>query len=100
MIGGTQLGIIERIRARIGSVLDIPLDAMGEGVSLTTGGFLVTTVEGCDAILDYSPEQIVLSCSGSRITLEGIDLKLNTFSVSSVRIYGKVNAVYHEERRR
>ena len=85
--------IMRRIRSALGSALDVPSEALGERVCVSTGGFTDTTVDGCEAIVDYSPSHVVLDCADERIVIEGDGLSVGAFSLGRVRICGRVDSI-------
>ena len=85
--------MLQRIRAAIGERLDVPAAALGERVCVSTGGFFDTTVDGCEAIVDYSPSHVVLDCGSDRVVIEGDGLSVGAFNLGRVRICGRVERI-------
>ena len=90
---------LRRIRERAASLLDVPQEALGERLSVTTVGFFDTTVDGCAAIIDYSPSHVILECAGERVVIEGEGLRVGVFARSRVRICGRVTSISTGARR-
>ncbi len=88
---------MQRLRARIGSALDVPLEAIGEQMCISTSGFWDTTVDGCSAIVDYSPSHVILDCGDDRVVIEGSGLRVSVFAMSRVRIHGKISSITNGE---
>lgn len=88
---------IQKIRAKLGSALDVPLGAIGERVCISTSGFWDTTVDGCSAIIDYSPSHVILDCGRDRVVIEGSGLRVSVFAMSQVRIHGKISSITNGE---
>lgn len=88
---------IQKIRARVASALDVPLEAIGEHMCISTSGFWDTTVDGCSAIIDYSPSHVILACGDDRVVIEGTGLRVNVFAMSRVRIHGKISSITNGE---
>ena len=89
--------VFRGIRERLSAALDVPPEAMGERVCVTTSGFCHTTVDGCLSIVDYSPSHVILECGTGRVLIEGVGLRVAGFTLSRVRIYGKVLTITNEE---
>ena len=87
------MSFIRAIRERLSSAFDVPPEAMGESVCVATSGFCRTTVDGCVSIVDYSPAHVILACRTGRVIIEGVDLRVAVFSMSRVRIYGKIISI-------
>ena len=52
---------------------------------------------GCDGILEYAPERIVLSAAGERFTVTGHGLTLEDFSDGELYVRGEIDgAVFGE----
>lgn len=85
--------IMRRIRSAFSSALDVPAEALGERVCVSTGGFFDTVVDGCTAIVDYSPSCVVLECASDKIVIEGDGLNVSVFSLGRVRICGRVDSI-------
>ena len=87
------MSIMRRIRSALGQTLDVPAASLGERVCVSTGGFFDTTVDGCEAIVDYSPSHVVLDCAGDRVVIEGDGLSVGSFTLGRVRICGRVERI-------
>ena len=85
--------IMRKLRSALSRALDVPADALGERVCVSTGGFFDTTVDGCDSIVDYSPSHIVLDCASDRIVIEGDGLAVGAFTLGRIRICGRVDSI-------
>ena len=89
--------VIRGIREKMSAALDMPPEAMGERVCVTTSGFCYTTVDGCTSIVDYSPSHVILECATGRVVIEGAGLRVAVFTMSRVRIFGKVISITNGE---
>ena len=87
---------LKRLRSSLSRALDVPAGATGERLFVSTGGFYYTTVEGCAAIVDYSPCRVILDCGKNRVIIEGEGLSVGAFSMAQVRIHGRVDSITNE----
>ena len=85
--------IMRKLRSALAPALDVPSGALGERVCVSTGGFFDTVVDGCDAIVDYSPCRVVLDCASERVVIEGDGLFVSVFALGRARICGRVDSI-------
>lgn len=70
-------------------------DAIGGSAFVVFGKEM--TVCGCERVISYTDECVVLGMKGGRLTAEGKDLTVATFFGSEIRIRGDVRAALFTE---
>ena len=73
-------------------IADIPAD-LSSGMSLELRGRNELLLCGCDGILCYSSERILLNQRGYRVSVEGRRLTMSSYSDGRINICGEIDRI-------
>ena len=76
--------------------LSLPVGAMPGAVNLQLSGREELLLEGCNGIIRYEPDQIVLSTRRFMVKITGQQLQLRCLTVDSALVQGQINAITFE----
>lgn len=81
----------------IADTVEVPSDAISSIPVFTVRGYHEVEADGCDGILEYSDERVVLAVGKRRVTITGDLLTLSDFRGSILTVRGNIDAVYLTE---
>lgn len=60
---------------------------------LETDGFSFANVRGCDSIVEFNEDRIILKCEKVTVIINGNDLYIDLFSCEETRVTGKISDI-------
>ncbi len=73
--------------------LDIPRETLPHGFALALSGQRELTLWGCQRILSYSAEEIVLSVGARTLRVTGKELLCTAFGAGAVTVTGEIDTL-------
>ena len=83
---------------RIAETLDIPVGTFGRISFIEAVGSRELCISGCEGLITYTGECVVLELCDGRLTVRGAGLELHSFSGGRVSVSGRIKGILYGER--
>lgn len=83
------------ISQRICETLDIPVGTFGRISFLEAAGSRELCISGCESLVTYTDNRVVLDLCDGRLTVRGAALELHSFSGGRVSVSGRIKGIIY-----
>ncbi len=77
----------------LGSIFEVPVSAAGGKSKIEIHSNRQIVLEGCKGVVDYSPDNVILSCAKGTITLLGNDFEIDSYLDDTIVIHGHLLSI-------
>lgn len=81
------------IGQRVCERLDIPVGTLGKASFIEAVGSREITVSGCEGLLNYTDNEVVLRLCDGMVTVSGENLELRSFAGGRILVRGAVRCI-------